>query len=479
MERTSYRNLMLGGGTAVGIVIALALVIALQYIAVKNPKRWDLTQSGIHTLAPQSKKVLDTFRDKNIPISVLAFYETKDTAQKEKAEDLLAQYGDVYPQLTYSFTDPDQNRTLALKNSVDTYPTILIDAGGKVERISAINEENVTNSLVKLLRTDVKKIYFLKGHGELSLTSTEPDGFAESKAHIERQNYKTEELVLLQTPEIPSDATVLVVAGPKTDPMDPELESIKSYLTKGGSLFVMLNPFKTPKLAGLLKDYGIETANDIIIDKMSRVFGGDYLIPVITTYINFPITKDFNLASFFPQARSIFVSKKQPQGITAQELALTSPVSWTITEEQLNSGNVNFDEKIDRQGPISVMAVSQMAVTPEAKETGQPKDETTPEQISNNARIVVTGSALFASNKFVQAIQANKEMLLNSISWLAADANLISIRPKSLKAQPLILTGNEPLTVFIIPMVFMPFLWIVIGIAVYVYRKRVGMIQSA
>jgi ABC-type uncharacterized transport system involved in gliding motility auxiliary subunit len=485
------RNLMLGGGTAVGIIVFLAIIVAVQYIIVQNPKRWDLTQGGQHTLASQSKKVLETFKEKKIPIEVLAFYETKESTPRETVKDLLDQYRDVYSGFTYSFLDPDRDRALAVQNKVDNYPTLVVKAGDKTERISTATEEALTNTLLKLLRTDTKKVYFLKGHGELSPTSTEADGFASAKAQVEKQNYKTDELVLLQSPQVPEDATILVIAGPKTDPLDAELESIKEYLKRGGSLFVLLNPFKTPKLAAFLKTYGFETADDIIVDTMSRVFGGDYLIPVITTYIKFPITKDFTLASFFPEARTVTAATNPGANIVAQNLALTLPSSWTITEEQLNRGDANFDEKTGAKGPLSVMAVStvtfldQEAKNPDLgheetkqnpeknkdakKETG---DQDTGAEKFKKARIVVTGSSMLAANKIFQALQANRELFMNTISWLAEDENLIAIRPKSSRAQPLILTSSEPLVILLVPVVLIPLAWMVAGVTVYLYRRR-------
>ncbi len=134
----------------------------------------------------------------------------------------------------------------------------------------------------------------------------------------------------MQTASIPEDATILMIAGAKTDLLDSELDSIRDYIKRGGSVFVLLNPFKTPKLAAFLKDYGFETEDDIVVDRMSRAFGGDYLMPVITTYINFPITKNFGVASFFPETRSVRAAEKPVPDVTVQALALTSPVSWTI-----------------------------------------------------------------------------------------------------------------------------------------------------
>jgi ABC-type uncharacterized transport system involved in gliding motility auxiliary subunit len=484
----SQRNLVMGGAAAAGVIIFLAIVVGLQYIASQYPKRWDLTKTGQYTLAPQSKKLLEELRQNKTPIEVLAFYETKDMAARESVRDLLDQYRDVDPDLKYSFIDPDRERAVALANKIDSYPTLVVKVGQKDERISTADEETVTNAISRLLRTEVKKVYFLKGHGELSPASTESEGFNIAKQTIEKQNYKTDEIVLLQTPEVPEDATILIIAGPKTDLMDSELEQIRSYLKRGGSLFVLLNPFQAPKLCALLKDYGFVTADDIVIDQMSRVLGGDYLMPVVTTYVNFPITKNFNVACFFPEVRSVSASKTPGADVVVQDLALTSPVSWTINQEQLKSGNAKFDEKTGVKGPLSVMAVSTYtppekpkSAAENATESGKKPDvkpeeiKKSPEEKSDNktrkARIVVSGGSQVASNKFFK-LQGNGDLFMNTVSWLAEDENLIAIRPKSAQSQPLVLQSSDSLIILLIPVVLIPLAWIVAGIVVFLYRRR-------
>lgn len=494
----SRSKLALGGGAALGVVIFLAIVIALQYIILQYPKRWDLTKTGRFTLAAQSKKIVGTFQEQKIPLQVMAFYEIKDSAARESASDLLDQYRDVYKDLSYSFIDPDKERSVALANKVDTYPTLVIKAGQKEQRVTTADEETVTNALMKLLRNEVKKVYLLKGHGELSPTESGDAGFSVAKEEIEKQNYKVEDLVLMQAPAVPDDATILVIAGPKTDPMDTELDSIRSFIKRGGSVLVLLNPFRTPNLAAVLAEYGFETAEDIVVDRMSRALGGDYLMPVITSYIEFPITKNFTLASFFPEVRSVRASKKPIPHVQAEELALTSPYSWTINHEQLKSGNATFEEKTGTKGPIPVMAVCTFTGTEPLKSAspkaepggagnaeleeakgplgdGTPsKEAASPEQSQekpNKARIVVVGSSLFAANKFYK-LQGNGDLFMNTVSWLAEDENLIAIRPKSLKSQPVVLTTGESLVALLIPVILVPLAWVIAGIAVFLYRRR-------
>ncbi|MFZ5501879.1 MAG: GldG family protein [Candidatus Micrarchaeota archaeon] len=493
--REFQRKLLLGGGSVVGILIFLAIVVAVQYIALQHPFRWDLTQTGKFTLASQSSQVLLTFKEKKIPVDVLAFFETKDFGPRSRVRDLLDQYRDVYSGFSYELIDPDKELAIAKKHGVETYPTLVIKAGDKEERITTADEETLTNALVKLLRTDVKSVYFLKGHGELSPKETGSEGFSIAKEQIEKQNYKTDEIVLLQAPSVPEDATILIIAGPEIDPLDTELEAIRAFLKRGGKLLVTLRPFKTPKLAAFLKDYGFETADDMVVDRMSRALGGDYLMPVITTYVEFPITKNFKYASFFPEARSVAVTKKPVPHVDATDLALTSPLSWTINEEQLKCGDANFDPNKGQKGPISVMAVStytnvegltegskdskKEAPTEAGSESAkkdQPvaegKSEETKSKVPSKARIVAFGSAQFAGNKFFR-LQGNGDLFMNTVSWLAEEESLIAIRPKSERAQPIVLTARQSWAFLLIPVVLMPLAWFVVGGIVYFSRKRI------
>ena len=498
--RSNHRQLILGGGAALGTIAFLAIVIAVQYIVVQHPKRWDLTETCKFTLAQQSRKVVKTFKEKNIPVQVLAFYETKDMGSRERVRDLLEQYREVYSGLEYRFVDPDKERSVALMNKIESYPTIVIRTTDKTERISKADEETFTNALMKLLRTDEKTVYFLSGHGELAPKEVGPDGFSTAKEKIEKQNYKTKDLVLLQASKVPEDATILMIAGPQTDLMDSELATIRDYLGKGGKLLVLLNPFKSPKLTAFLKDYGFEIKDDIVVDRMSRAVGGDYLMPLITKYGQHPITDKFTIASFFPEARSIAKPKKPVPHAIPVELAFTSafPASWTIDKKQLETGKANYEENAGSKGPVSVMAVSTYTnvaalaekpeefdekgskdnkpddskaaagKSPEGKEDEKKSDSTVKQP--PKARLVVFGSAQFASNKFI-GLSGNPDLFMNTVSWLAEEENLIAIRPKSTKAQPVILTRGQSHLLFIIPVVVIPLAWFFIGTGVYFYRR--------
>ena len=64
----------------------------------------------------------------------------------------------------------------------------------------------------------------------------------------------------------------------------------------------------------------------------------DYLTPVISSYEEHPITKNFEVASFFPLALAVKTTEKMPERVSAQVLAKTSPNSWLERGQEERQG---------------------------------------------------------------------------------------------------------------------------------------------
>jgi ABC-type uncharacterized transport system involved in gliding motility auxiliary subunit len=83
---------------------------------------------------------------------------------------------------------------------------------------------------------------------------------------------------------------------------------------------------------------------------------------------------------------------------------------------------------------------------------------------------VVVGDSDFASNGFVN-LSGNKDLFLNTLSWLAEEENQIAIRPKETRNTPVFLTAAQGQVLFYVPVVLLP-LAMVIGGVYAVVRKR-------
>ncbi|MCK7482352.1 MAG: GldG family protein [Candidatus Moduliflexus flocculans] len=231
--------------------------------------------------------------------------------------------------------------------------------------ITTTTEEDLTNALIKATRAQKKVVYFLEGHGEESVDETGDNGYSTAKTELEKLGYEVRKQSLALADRFPKDCALLVVPGPQKDLHaerirdDPGLSS----RTEAGA-FSWSIP-ETPTLLPLfLADYGFKLENDIVVDTVSRLLGGDYFMPVVSEYESHPITDKFGYATFFPYARSVEIAETKPEGATVTALAKTSPNSWS--ERELDQKEVKFTADKDKQGPIGLAAVSSFKTKPAA-----------------------------------------------------------------------------------------------------------------
>jgi ABC-type uncharacterized transport system involved in gliding motility auxiliary subunit len=350
---------------------------------------------------------------------------------------------------------------------VKTYGTIVLEGYDKKQVVQTADEDNVTNALLKLTRKEQKKIYFLEGHGERSLSSDERDSFSNAKSALEKNQYMVTEFNLLQQADVPADAAAVIIAGPQKQIPEREQGVIKNYLARGGKVMLMIDPLTETGLKDFLKGYGIEISEDVVIDHLSRLFGASERVPVVMEYGPHKITDNFAQPTFYPDARSVVPSAKPPAGIEVQVLASTSPNAWAERNlEALKEGKATFDQDKDLAGPVPLVVIATASGQKEPADAGQ-KDENSPR--GKDGALVVAGNSLFASNSYFNQY-GNGDFFLNTISFLADEANLITVeRPNTYK--PLLLTRAEATTIFWLVLVIVPLSVLIAGLAVYRVRR--------
>jgi ABC-type uncharacterized transport system involved in gliding motility auxiliary subunit len=339
--------------------------------------------------------------------------------------------------------------------------------------VTSTEEQDVTNALIKLVSGQQKKIYFTQGHGERDTSSSDRlRGYNAISQALTRDNFAVAPLPLIQQKEVPADATVVVIAGPTTDFLQPEIEALKRYVAKGGKILFLIDPptagaTDVVNLIGFLKEWSIELGNDFVVDAsgIGQLFGGDASVPVVVSYPPHAISEGFRVMTAFPLARST----RAVEGGTRspQPLLETSPQSWAETDlKKLAAGNVEFTEGADRRGPITLG----MAVSAPATEAPAPADgNATPDAPKPESRIVTIGDSDFAGNNAL-GVQGNQDLFLNTINWLAQQENLIAIRPRDARDRRLTLTADQQWTIFLLTIFIIPGLVFAGGI--YSWWKR-------
>jgi ABC-type uncharacterized transport system involved in gliding motility auxiliary subunit len=278
------------------------------------------------------------------------------------------------------------------------------------------------------------------------------------------------DLLLMQQQGVPEDAAALIIAGPQKDLLPAEQESLTTYINSGGNVLFLLDPDQAPGMTAFLQQYGILVGDNIILDPFSRVFGAGYDMPVASAYAQHPITQNFNIATFFPVARSVQLAEQLPDGVSGVELAESSPQSWAETsKEELQQGTVEFHEGRDLAGPVPLAVVTTRAVSQDA-EPGENTQVTGETPKPREARVVVFGDSDFASNTYL-GLSGNSDLFLNTVSWMAEEEDLIAIRAKDPETVPLMFTAGQGRFAFFLTVILLPLVVIGTGITVYMKRK--------
>jgi len=460
----SRRSTRYGANMAIMIVVAFAIVIVVETLSYHYYKQFDVTGDRLNSLSAQTVQILKGLAKGDKKVQVTAF--VRDSARKGY-RDLLDLYTYETDRLKYELIDLDKNPLLAKKFEVRAYGTLMIESGENSQKVEIPGEQQIANAILRVTRTSKKTVYFLKGHGEADISDTKKEGFSQAKRAIELENLLVKDLVLLRAKEVPKDASVVIIAGPQKPVLEAERKMLDDYIRKrSGSVMFLIDPQTDSKLEGFLKGFGVTLPEDMIVDRMSRLFGANELTPVITQYAKHKITEGFNTASFFPLARSVRVAEpgKPPRKIKAQVLAMTGPGSWAETDlETLAKGEAELDEKKDSKGPVPVAAV----ITVETKEANPSEGE-----LGQNARLIVFGNSRFASNQVLGAA-GNRDLFLNSLSWLAHQEDLISIRPRSRQGSgPIFMSAAQSRAIFFLPVIVLPGLVLLSGFTVYMRRRK-------
>lgn len=453
-------------GINMGFMIAVFLVIMglVGAMSVKYKVRVDLTETRRYSLSPQTVKIL---RSLDRPVEAIAFYRG-DERTRQAMRDLLTEYAYYTPKFRFWFVDPDKKPMEAAKYGVTSYRTTLIRSGKHQEILGFESEEKLTTTLLKVIRDEVKSVYFLKGHGEKGVGNADKPGFSMVKAAIEKENYRVNELLLVGEQKVPDDATVLVVGGPKKDLLPEELEKIAAYIKRDGSVLFMLDPGPTSALTGFLEDYGFKIGRDIVVDKRSRMIGGNYLFPIVMDYNpKHQVSQNFAVATFFPIARSVEVKEDPARG--RYNLAKTGASSWAMTKGRRDNENIEFDPAKDRRGPINlVSAVVTTGGKPVGAEAKAGRSATG--GLKRWGKIVVAGDSDFAGNAHLGLI-GNKDFFLNIVNWLAQETSLISVRSKKPGLTPLVLTDVQGRIAFWLSVIIAPTLVLAIGAGAIARRR--------
>jgi ABC-type uncharacterized transport system involved in gliding motility auxiliary subunit len=436
------------------VALVLAILIVVQVVAERHGGRLDLTPSRRLSLSEPTRRLLAEIDQE---LAIEAFYTRW---QREDVADLLQRLASANPHVRYRLFDIDRYPERAQAADIRFPDRARVTYRGVDTVVSTASEEYLMAGIMRVLRGRTRTIYFLQGHGERALGGPgDQDGYWFVGEALGKENAVPRPLDLAAAAEVPGDAAAVVIAGPHGDLLPEEIDALSAYLGRGGAVLALLDPGSLPRLAKFLADRGVLLADDVIVDQDNRLLGAEPLVIRVPYYRMHPVTAPSDVPGILVGART--VDTPSPGG-RVQAVAQTTDTSWATAEiDAARRGDVGQRQDGDRPGPLPVMVAA--ALEPAV---GQ----------GTGGRLVVIGDSDFAANGYIDLL-GNRDLLLNSISWLTDEEALIAKRPRELTEiarplSPLVLTERQAHLLFLAVVVALPALVMLLGTAIVVARRR-------
>lgn len=472
----SQRSTEAGANALLSTLAVLAILILVNLVVARYSTRIDLTENRLFTLAPQSQEVVQSLK---APVNVVVF----DAVPNPQDRQLLESYKRAGSEFSFEYVDPRANPRRAQAAGVNQPGMVFLDSGDKHQLVQTVNqtdrlsERTLTNALDQLVNNRSLTVYFTTGHREFQTDGSKP-GFAQAAKALEEKNYTVKPLNLVDTPQIPQDASVVVVAGPAEAFFDSEVKSLQDYLNRGGSLMLMIDPQTKPNLGGLLDDWGVVLDDRIVLDTSGagQIDNLGPAAPLVTNYGDHPITRDFsNGRSFYPLARPLVV--QEVPGVTETPILQTSPQSQA--EAISAKGELQYDPNAAPAGPFTLGVALSRPIKADSSNQSKPSQDTKPDastgptadQPPSEARLVVIGNASFATDGLFDQ-QLNGDVFLNSISWLGQQNDtVLSIRPKEATNRRITMTVQQRVGLGLFSLLVLPLIGLVLAVVMWIRRR--------
>jgi ABC-type uncharacterized transport system involved in gliding motility auxiliary subunit len=435
-------------------LVVIAALVLVNWLGNRYNKSFDLTTNKQYTLSDETKKVVKNLKSD----ATITYFDTRRGF--ETAKPMLDRYANLSSKIHVQYVDYLRNPAEAAAFGVRTAGSAFIQIGSRREEAKALTEEGITGAFVKDLK-GVRTVCVVAGSKEHGLDDTGRDGLSQFKDLLGRDNYQAQSVSLIEKTSVPSECTVLVVAGPKYDYTPTEVSAIKTYVESGGRALFLLDPplnfahdqiAANDALSDLLTTWGVTPQKDLVLEQnpVGQMLGLGAETPLIKNYASHAIVNDLNSVTGFPIARSLEI--KNGNKTTVEKLFSTSDAALAVTK--LNSNEINPQDPGNKKGPFILGAAG-------SYNTGKP---------SNPGRFVVIGSSRFMDNSMLR-FQANGDLALNAINWLSSDEDLISIRPKTEENQRFDMTQHRMNIFSYVDLIGLPLFVIVLGVGVYLKRR--------
>lgn len=471
--------------TVLLVAIIIAVFIGITILMQKwNLTPIDLTEDKLYTLTDESKEQIKNLNlsDNQVYIFFVGYSEDDSTL------DLARQYTKVNSNIKVEAVTATDRPDLAEKYGIESGSEgIIVENGEKYKVLSSsdlytydsetyqnisVAEEKLTAAIKSVTTDQIPKIYFVTGYSQFSLSS----GMQYLNMYLQNEVNEIESLDILSTGKVPDDCDTLVITTPNKDFDEITANAIIDYINNGGNILwlngAIANTVDYPNVAKILALYGVnpfevgalrETTTskmvsnspDLIMpeiqysDVTNKLYGSAGVILLKATKINV-----------------VDSDKLTELNVTKTDLIKTSDGAYFRSNFKITS---DLPQDGEEKGEYLIGALFDKVVTQANEEQGTSEVK---------SRLIIYGENSFVSDaQLTQSSQTpmisyrqNKDLVLNSIAYLSNREEDITVR-KSTGSVKYTATEQENRIILAI-ITFVPLLIIIIGIIVWIKRKR-------
>lgn len=391
------------------LVLFLALVTLLAFVARDYRKEWDVTRGARNTL---SESTLDVLRQLEGPVQLTAYAVTQDAtgANVHKIiEERLRPYLRAKADLKLALVDPREDPKRAEAAGIRGPNELVIEYRKRVEHmpLAEFGEQSLANALMRLMRGATSLVLWVEGHGERKLDGIANHDLGEFGRELQQKGLRLNSVNLALAQEVPANAAMLVIASPQADVQPGEVAKIRRYLDSGGNLLWLIDPEPLRGLQPIAELLGLVLTPGTVVDPTLRPRAGPPVFTVATSYGQHPISAAFRYNTLFPYARQIGFAESEDWRIAPLiEVAQRGWVELSRLDDK-----PTFDKARDLPGPVNIAAAFERTVG------------------DKQQRIVVVGNGSFLSNSYI-GNGGNLQLGVAIVNWLASEDDLVSIDPR-------------------------------------------------
>ena len=480
---------------AVSILAALALLVMLNYLAARHFRRWFWTNSDQYQLSPRTHQVLASLTNK---IHITVYFDSEDELYG-RVTGLLKEYQFASPMIEVQRVDylkdfgaakqvkakykltqtSDKNLiifdcegrppAIATTSDLSVYDldSVIAQRTREVRRTAFLGEMVFTSKIFGVANPRALKAYFLHGHGEHDPNLTDKSNGYAKFAEILRNECSVpwETLSFLGTNDVPSDCSLLIIAGPILAFSPSDLEKLQRYLETGGRMLVFFNhaPVSLNRPTGLekfLAKYEIKVGEDLVWDPqhspdqgldIQPIYLGSH--PIVMALGNMPVVL------YKPRTiRQVKANPRRSDSTKVDELLFTGSNSTIVTTFDLKQ-IPRIEPDRNERGSVPLMAVVERGAVPGVSaERGA-------------MRLAVIGDSYFLQNDAIENV-AHRDFAAATINWLVGQDFLLSgVAPRPVVRYSLTLTQAKMVAIRWILLVGFPGGVVLIGTLVW-WRRR-------